>query len=111
MSNARLPSAALERRASPVMPLFLRGGALGSAACPRPWPRAPGGGTGSPSAVGIRSWRTQPLPAPRRGTQALPPPALVAARVERRRRSGNAGVRAARVAVLPQPLVEVVLRL
>src|SRR6266487_3238724 len=64
MSNAILPSAAVDLRASPVMPLFFRGGALGSA-CPRPRPRAPGGGAGSPSAVGISSLRTQPLSPPR----------------------------------------------
>src|SRR6516162_3903254 len=67
MSNAILPRAAVDRRASPVMPLFLRGGALGSAApFPRPrCPRSPGGGTGSPSAVAISSLCTQPLSPPR----------------------------------------------
>src|SRR5262245_37517403 len=59
MSNAILPSAALDRRASPVMPLFTRGGELGSA---WPRPRCPGGGGGSPSALLINPLRTHLSP-------------------------------------------------
>src|SRR5262249_12161964 len=59
MSNAILPSAALDRRASPVMPLFTGGGELGSA---WPRPRCPGGGGESPSALLISPLRTHLSP-------------------------------------------------
>jgi hypothetical protein len=86
MSNAILPSAALDRRASPVMPLFTRG-ALASR-------RYPGGGAGSPSAVVINS-----LADPRLATE-----------IQHFRGVGNGGVRAVRVAARLKPIVEVVLR-
>ena len=95
MSNACLPSAAVERRASPRDAVVLARRRVG---------------IGCAAALAARARRRNGIAFGRRD-QFLADPALVAAEIQHRRRVGDAGVRAARVAVRDQPVVEVVLRL